>query len=411
MSEATEKQRALLALALGHFVVDLQSSGLAMLIPMLRAELGLDYAAAAAIVTVQTLTSSIIQPAFGLASDRHPVRAALPVACLLAGMGTALALFMPSYTAVLLVVILTGLGSAMYHALGSLNANFLSGSNKATGISRFFAGGQFGYAAGPLLLVFLLQVFGPRGTLGMLVPALIGFVALVVMLPNYARGSTWQAHQRQAGAGPASITLSRRKTAWGMTTIVGVITVRSVIQTGLITFIPLYIVSIMPGSKDYAALLLSAFVLAGGLGTLLGGPLGDRFSRKAVLVVSMGICLPLLLLFLNTTGIPQILSIAVAGASLISAASLTVVMAQELLPNNVGLASGLTLGLGFGAGGLGALALGEVADRFGLPVTMYILALLPIPLVGLTLLLPGKPKPGGVALATGSLPETLNIEA
>ena len=140
---------------------------------------------------------------------------------------------------------------------------------------------------------------------------------------------------------------------WGVTMVVVVISVRSVIQTGLITFIPLYFDFLGPNNKEYAALLLSVFVFTGAIGSLLGGSLADRFGRKTVLVASLGTVLPLLVIFLRTTGFVQILAISLAGASLIAASPLTVVMAQELLPNNIGLASGLTLGLGFGAGGVG----------------------------------------------------------
>jgi FSR family fosmidomycin resistance protein-like MFS transporter len=160
------------------------------------------------------------------------------------------------------------------------------------------------------------------------------------------------------------------------------------VQTGLVTFIPLYFVTTLNTSRDYAAFLLTVFSLAGAVGTLVGGRLGDRMERKLVLAVSVAIATPALLVFLNTTGIIQIISLAIAGATLISASSLTVVMAQEILPNRVGLASGLTLGLAFGAGGLGATALGKYTDIFGLSQTMLLLVFIPLPVVILSLILP-----------------------
>ncbi len=382
----------LLALAIGHFAVDIQTSGIAILIPLLRTQLHLDYGAAAAIVTAQTLTSSVIQPLFGLISDRRPVRQVLPLACLLAGTGTATVLFMPHYLWVLLVVIVTGFGSAAFHAAGSLNANYVSaGANKASGISMFFAAGQLGYSIGPLLLVGLMSAFGPTGILGTLVPAMLGAGVLSLTLSSFATGRGWQA--RQAGAGSAGLvaTGSRRHVIWGLTIIVLVISLRSVLQTGLITFIPLYFAAIKPDSKDYAALLISVFVFTGALGTLFGGALADRLGRKRTMIISLGVVWPLLFVFLRASGALQVLALAFAGASLISASALTVVMAQELLPTNLGLASGLTLGLGFGAGGLGAAVLGVVGDSHGIATTMQVLGWLPIPLVLLCFLLPGRP--------------------
>lgn len=389
MSDGKMSKFPLLALAVGHFAVDTQSSGVAVLIPILRGQLHLDYGAAAAIVTAQTLTSSVIQPLFGLISDRRPVREILPLACLLAGLGTATALFMPSYLWVLLVVIITGLGSASFHAVGSLNANYVSGGSQATGISMFFAGGQLGYSLGPLLIVALIKAFGPAGTLGTLVPAMIGASVLTLALSHYATGAGWRARPARPAASRAGVG-SRRRVIWGLTIIVLVISLRSVLQTGLITFIPLYFAAVEPGNKDYAAFLISVFVFTGALGTLFGGALADRLGRKTVMILSLAVVWPLLAVFLRASGALQVIALAIAGASLISASSLTVVMAQELLPDNVGLASGLTLGLGFGAGGLGAAALGALGDAHGIGATMQALAWLPVPLVLASLLLPGR---------------------
>ncbi|HEX9117298.1 MAG TPA: MFS transporter, partial [Anaerolineae bacterium] len=135
---------------------------------------------------------------------------------------------------------------------------------------------------------------------------------------------------------------------------------------------------------------ISVFVFTGALGTLFGGALADRLGRKTVMILSLAVVWPLLAVFLRASGALQVIALAIAGASLISASSLTVVMAQELLPDNVGLASGLTLGLGFGAGGLGAAALGALGDAHGIGATMQALAWLPVPLVLASLLLPGR---------------------
>ncbi len=394
LSRLKSPTTALLALTFGHFVIDIQTSAIAVLIPLLRTQLGLDYAAAATIVMVQNMTGSVIQPLFGVMSDRRPLRQVLPVACVIGVMGAATALMMPTYGLVLLVVALTGIASAAYHATGALNANYISGNKKATGVSIFFAGGQIGYSIGPLFIVALMAVFGPRGTLGTAVPGVLGAAGLAALLPFYAGGQNWRASRPQARADQTAGGLTRRQRASGIGVIVLLISVRSIIQTGLVTFIPLYFASLNGGATERSAFLLSVFVFAGAMGTLFGGPLADRVNRKAMLAVTLGVVAPLLYLFFNTgdaTGIVQVVAIALAGGVLISAAPLTVLMAQEMMPNNVGLASGLTLGLGFGAGGIGAVVLGEVADAAGLPVALHIITVLPILLIALSLLLPGKP--------------------
>jgi FSR family fosmidomycin resistance protein-like MFS transporter len=380
----------LAALALGHFAVDLQTSGLAVLIPILHQQMGLDYGASAAIVSGQYITSSVIQPLIGLNSDRHPLSYLLPFACVVAALGTGTALFMPNYALVVAVVSIMGLASAFYHATGALNANYLSGRRRATSLSYFFAGGNFGYAVGPLAVLALLRLFGAPGTVLLIVPSAIAAVALIVFMRHYATTASWKARQSATKTSQAAIPGSLRRSAWGMLVVVLIIMVRSVVQIGLVTFIPLYYASLGPERQDEGTLLLSVFVFTGAIGTIFGGRLADKFGRKRLMIVSMGVVLPLLLLFLNSSGIVQVIAIGLAGASLISAASLTVTMAQELLPTHVGLASGLTMGLGFGIGGLGVAALGRYADVYGLPATMNLLALLPALLVLFTLVLPGE---------------------
>jgi FSR family fosmidomycin resistance protein-like MFS transporter len=173
-----------------------------------------------------------------------------------------------------------------------------------------------------------------------------------------------------------------------MTLLLSIISFRSVIQTGMVAFIPLYLLTLPGGTKEEAAFLLAVFLFAGAIGTLIGGRLADRLGSKNVMGGSMVVTCPALLIFLNTSGLIQIVSIAIAGAALISASSLTVVMAQAVMPKSIGLASGLTLGLGFGAGGLGAAALGKYADWFGISQTMLIIAFLPLVILALSLFMP-----------------------
>lgn len=385
------------ALAFGHFCVDMQTSALAVLTPLLYVTYNLDYAAAAVIITVNSLASSVVQPLFGMLSDRKSLRVFLPIGCLIASTGIVLVTFAPSYWMVLLVVLFSGLGSASFHPEGTRNANYVSGSKKATGLSVFFVGGNLGFAVGPLLITMLFALFGKAGAFGMLVPAAISSLVLWRLLPVYAAAA--RVRDSQKGNRSTGPTLSRGRVAYSLSLLISIISLRSMVQTGLITFIPLYFVSLNSNNHDYAAFLLTVFSLSGAAGTLVGGRLGDRFERRIILAVTVAVATPVLLVFMNTTGFVQVLALAIAGATLISASSLTVVMAQEILPHRVGLASGLTLGLAFGAGGLGTTGLGVFADNFGLSGTMLVLVFLPLPVVILSLILPsGKPGPGKTSL-------------
>lgn len=371
-------------LAFGHMMVDMQTSSLAVLVPLLYVSLSLDYAGAALIITLNSVTSALVQPLFGVLSDRKSFRWLLPVGCALTALGMVTVLFLPNYWLVLLMVSISGLGSAAFHPEGSRSANYVSGPNKASGMSVFFVGGNIGFALGPIAAAALIGIFGSGGIVGMLLPGLLGTLVLWRLMPLYTRQATAKPRSQ------ASAAATRRSVAKPLSLLISVITVRSMIQTGLITFIPLYFLSLSTNNKDYAAFLLAVFLTAGAVGTLLGGRVADKIDRRVVMAGSLLVVTPMLLIFLNNTGIVQVVALAIAGATLISASSLTVVMAQEMLPNNVGLASGLTLGLAFGAGGLGASALGKYADVFGIGQTMVVLTFLPLIVVGLSLLLPGR---------------------
>jgi MFS transporter, FSR family, fosmidomycin resistance protein len=408
MPSTFRERLPLVVLSFGHFVIDIQISALVVLIPILHTSLHLDYAAAAVIVTVQSLASSLIQPIFGMIGDRFNLRWLLPIACVLAGLGNALVLAMPSYSLVLAVVVISGLGSAAYHPIGSQNANYISGSGNATGISFFFVGGNLGYAVGPLLTVALLSWFGTTGGYLIMIPGILGGLAVWAMLPILTRAEQRRLPAKVApgmGAG-AQRPNDRKKMAMLLALILGIISVRSMVQSGISTFVPLYFNSLPGDNHSYAALLLSIFTLTGAVGTLVGGPLADKIGRKIVMVASLSVVTPLLLLFMNGSRPVQLVTLGLAGASLILASSLTVVMAQEALPNNVGLASGMTLGLGFGMGGIGAALLGSVGDTYGLGTTMSVLTLLPIPLLLLSFLTPGRlrgraPQP----IVAGGMPD------
>jgi FSR family fosmidomycin resistance protein-like MFS transporter len=377
----------LAGLGLGHLAIDMQTSSLAIMIPLLYTRFGLDYASAALIVTVNSLTAYMLQPLFGLLSDKRSMRWILPLCCALAAGGMVLVLFLPEYWLVLLAVVVSGMGSAAFHPEASRNANYVSGNNKATGVSIFFFSGNVGSALGPISITLLLGIFGTAGALGMLFPAVVAFLLLWRLLPIYTEYAAGRSVKKTTTVLPG-----RRKRVGLLSLLLAIISLRAMIQTGLITFIPLYFATLPGNNKDYAAFLLSVYVFCAAIGTLVGGPLADRLGHKPVMVTTLMLVMPLLLLFLNSSGVVQVISLGLAGISLVSASSITIVMAQETLPNNLGLATGLTLGLGFGAGGLGASALGKYADFFGLSQTMLVIVLLALPLVFLSMWLPTRSR-------------------
>jgi FSR family fosmidomycin resistance protein-like MFS transporter len=179
---------------------------------------------------------------------------------------------------------------------------------------------------------------------------------------------------------------------YGLFLLLMIIVLRSLVHIGLTNFIPLYVEEYLHGSKEYGGLLLTVFLLSGALGTIVGGPVADRIGRKKIMVLSFLLVVPLLWMFLFSSGIWTLLFAALSGFVLISTFSVTVVYAQELIPHNVGLASGLTLGFAFGIGAIGGLAFGAAADVWGVPAVLKAICLLPIPAILLAIALPDERK-------------------
>lgn len=221
--------RVLGLLALGHLVVDMNQGSLAPLLPFLKAVFGLSYAASGAILLVANMTSSVVQPVFGYLADRATRRWLLPWAVLLSATGVALAGLASSYGGLLALVVVSGLGVAAYHPEGYRTANQVAGDRKATGLSLFSIGGNIGIALGPPAVTFLVPRFGLPGTLGLLGPGLLVAALLATVLPTLIAPPAKGATARAARAGG-------RDMRGAMALLIGVVTVRSWTQLGLVTY-------------------------------------------------------------------------------------------------------------------------------------------------------------------------------
>ena len=233
-----------------------------------------------------------------------------------------------------------------------------------------------------MIVTPLVIAFGLRGTLFMAIPGALVALVVASQLPYLiAFRPARDAIADQAGSPDDDWSGFRRLGA--------VIAFRTFVYFGLVTFVPLYYVNALHTSKATANVALTAMLVGGAFGTLIGGPAADRFGRRAVLFGSMTILPPLLLLFHGLhPPASTVLLFFVVGAAIIATFSVTVVMGQEYLPGRIGVASGVTLGLSIGLGGLGAPVLGLVADRFGLDTTLYVIACLPLAALALTFTLP-----------------------
>lgn len=363
------------ALSLGHLVVDLGQGVLPILTPLLAQNFQLNYFQVGILVLAFTFSSAIIQPIFGVLSDRYSMPWLMPLGLLLSGLGLALTGIVQSYELLLVAVLLSGIGVAGYHPEASKVAHFISEDRKAgASMAIFSVGGNLGFGLGPMFATLILSFRGLASIEAVIIPGVLASIFFIFLLPRFKTLLAQKLH-RQGGKKEEKTSPSHNRMG-SLTFLMLYVTVRSWIQSGMIYFIPFYFPSFKGiTNPEY---LVSTFLMAGALGTLLGGPFADRFGGRSGLLVSMIISLLTVYPFLHLNG-PFLPVIAfIFGASLISTFSTTVVFGQRLLPNNIGLASGLLLGFGVGMGSIGVTLLGIVADRWGLPITMTIISFLPI---------------------------------
>jgi FSR family fosmidomycin resistance protein-like MFS transporter len=380
-------RRAIAALSAGHFATDFSNGALPALLPFLVGRFDLSYTEVGALMLVSALASSLIQPLFGLWSDRRGAVWLLPVGVALAGGGMALAAASGSYWACVAFVTVSGLGTAAYHPEGSKFAAYVSGNRRASGMSLFSIGGNLGVALGALSTAPLLLAFGRPGGLALAVPAFFVTGLLVATMP-YLEGF----HPERGG----SKKVAGEDRPGALAILLGVIALRSIGWFGLLTFVPLWAVS-LGRSEAYGNNLLSLMLFAGGVGTLAAGPLADRIGRRPVLMATLVAAPPLVVLFVAVGGLVGALALALVGVCVVSTFGLTGVMSQEYLPSRIGLASGISIGFSIGLGGVAAIALGALADGVDLETAMYACAAIPVLAIPLGLLLPSPRAPRRLA--------------
>ena len=364
--------KILFVLSFGHLATDICQSALPAILPFLKAKLLLSYTMTGVIMLASNITSSVIQPVFGYLSDQKEKAFLLPFGCLCAGLGLSLLSIPDHYEIVLLLVIVSGLGIASYHPEGFKTARFFTGDKMATGLSVFTVGGNIGLALGPVTASFIITHFGLA-----YMPLILLFSLIFLSLLLCTWREISRARPRPVSKG-CSTNHNPRGAYLSVGLIVAAVIMRSWTHFGLMAYIPFYYIDYEKGDPLYAGTLVSVFLAGGVVGTLAGAPLADRWGYKRYLILSMAVTSVLFPLIFTAHGLMLFVTLGVVGMALISSFTVTMVMAQELLPRNLGIASGLMAGFAIGTGGIGVTILGVIADHFGVPIALKSIMVLPL---------------------------------
>ena len=371
--------RVLIAISFCHLLNDMVQSLIPALYPILKDSFRLDFTQIGMITLVNQATASLLQPVVGLYTDRNPKPYSLAFGMLFTLFGIVLLAGATTYSLILFAVALVGFGSAVFHPESSRVARAASGGQYGLAQSLFQVGGNAGSAMGPLVAAFIVLPRGQGSVAWFSGAALLG-IALLTKIGGWYRRNRLQRAARGAASSHATHDghgLSKRRVVTAVLVLLALIFSKYFYLASLSSYYTFYLMSKFGVSVQNAQVLLFVFLGAVAAGTIIGGPIGDRIGRKYVIWGSILGVLPfsLVLPYANLVW-TAVLSV-IIGVVLASAFSAILVYAQELMPGNVGMISGLVFGFAFGMGGLGAAVLGKVADATSIEHVYRLCAFLP----------------------------------
>jgi MFS transporter, FSR family, fosmidomycin resistance protein len=394
-SETNTTLAILVSLSVCHLLNDMNQSLVPALYPILKESYSLDFGQIGLITLAFQLTASLLQPVVGMVTDKRPQPFSLPIAMGSSLIGLLLLSVASSYGMILLAAALVGIGSSVFHPESSRVARMASGGRYGFAQSLFQLGGATGSSIGPLLAAFIVVPRGQGSIAWFSGAALLSILILTNVSLWYSRHPAMAARRgrRVSAAAPAS-PLPRSTVIFAFSVLLVLLFSKNVYTSSLSSYFTFYLIQKFGVSVQSAQLHLFAFLGAVAAGTFIGGPIGDRVGRKPVIWFSIVGAFPFALMLpyanLMWTGVLSVL----IGLILASAFSAIVVYAQELMPGRVGMVAGMVFGFSFGLGGLGAAALGWLADLSSIETVYKVCSFLP--LIGLlTALLPNVEKHRG----------------
>lgn len=375
------------AISFAHFLNDMMQSLILAIYPLLKGNFHLDFSQIGLITLVYQITASLLQPMVGLYTDKHPKPYSLSVGMGFTLVGLVLMSVAPNFGTLLLAAALVGTGSSIFHPESSRVARMASGGRHGLAQSLFQVGGNAGSAMGPLLAAAIIMPYGQHSLAWFSIAALIAIFVLYHVGGWYKRERAAGHARRAGGRAHAAVKLSGGQVAFAMTLLVVLLFSKYFYLASLNSYYTFYLITKFHLSAQASQLFLFLFLFSVAVGTIVGGPIGDRVGRKVVIWVSILGVAPFTLLLPYANLFWTAVLTVIIGLVLASAFSAILVYAQELIPGKVGMVSGLFFGFAFGLGGIGAAVLGKLADATDIYYVYHLCSFLP--LIGLlTVFLP-----------------------
>ncbi|EGL84146.1 major facilitator superfamily MFS_1 [Caldalkalibacillus thermarum TA2.A1] len=373
-----------------HLLNDAIQSVIPAMFPILEQSMGLTFLQLGIIAFALNMTSSIMQPVVGWITDKRPSPYALPIGLTFTLVGIIGIAVAPNFWYALFSALLIGLGSATFHPEGSRVAYMAAGNRRGLAQSIYQVGGNTGQAMAPLITALILVPLGQFGAIWFTIVTLIA-ILLLLYIARWYHGQLQEGRKKKHKQISARAKVGRYTIGFALCLLVFLVFARSWYHAAITNFYAFYLIEEYQLTIRQSQVYIFLFLAAGAIGTFTGGPLADRFGKRNVLFFSMMGSAPLALWLPHAGPVTAYVLMTLIGFIILSSFAVVVVYAQELLPGKIGTVSGLIVGLAFGMGAIGSVALGWVADLVGLKLTMIGVACLP--LVGLlTFLLPSDRK-------------------
>ena len=384
----------LFIIGLCHLLNDSLQAVIPAMFPILEKSLGLSFTQLGFIAFTLNIVSSVMQPVIGIYTDKHPMPYALPLGLTSSMLGMLGLAFAPNFWTIIVSVLFIGLGSAVFHPEGSRVAYLAAGPRRGLGQSIYQVGGNTGQSLAPVITALVLVPLGQFGAIWFTLIALLAVFFLMYIARWYRTQIQILASKRNKMTlrKPSKSVSKGIKNA--LIVLVFLVFARSWYQSAIANFYAFYAIDNYTLSIPQSQVYIFTFLLMGAVGTFFGGPLADRFGKRNIIFFSLLAPAPFAIALPYVGPVTAIILLGLTGFLLMTSFSVTVVYAQELIPGKIGTMSGLIVGLAFGMGAIGSVALGSLIDLIGLSQTMIIISFFPL-LGFLTRLLPSDEKVSG----------------